>query len=69
VQAEGIFIAMVVGGAFFVFNYFRKRSRKMRETLDRMMLKFPIIGPILTSPPLRATRGRSPLCLRPAYRW
>ncbi len=29
------------------FLYFKKRSRKMREVLDRMMLKFPIIGPIL----------------------
>ena len=24
-----------------------RRSRKMRQTIDRMMLKFPIIGPIL----------------------
>ena len=29
------------------FMYFNKRSRKMREFLDRAMLKFPIIGPIL----------------------
>ncbi|MFK5983867.1 MAG: type II secretion system F family protein, partial [Pseudomonadota bacterium] len=34
-------------GALTVFNYFRKRSRKMRETLDRIMLKLAIIGPIL----------------------
>jgi type IV pilus assembly protein PilC len=27
--------------------YFKKRSRKMREFLDRAALKFPIIGPIL----------------------
>jgi type IV pilus assembly protein PilC len=47
VQHDGIFLGMVVGGLFFVFFYFKKRSRKMREFLDRMMLKFPIIGPIL----------------------
>src|SRR5882762_4811722 len=47
VQAEGIFIAAVVGGAIYAFGYFHKRSRKMRQTIDRLMLKFPIIGPIL----------------------
>jgi type IV pilus assembly protein PilC len=47
VQAYGIFMAAVVGGAFWVFFYFKKRSRKMREFLDRAALKMPIIGPIL----------------------
>jgi type IV pilus assembly protein PilC len=47
VQHDGIFIAAVAGGAVYAFTYFYKRSRKMRETLDRTMLKFPIIGPIL----------------------
>jgi type IV pilus assembly protein PilC len=47
VQADGLFIAMVVAGAIYAFAYFHKRSRKMRQTLDRLMLKFPIIGPIL----------------------
>ena len=47
VQSDGIEIALVAGGAFAAFKYFYKRSRKMRETLDRWMLKFPIIGPIL----------------------
>jgi type IV pilus assembly protein PilC len=47
VQAQGIFIAMVVAGAIYAFTYFHKRSRKMRQTLDKIMLKFPIIGPIL----------------------
>jgi type IV pilus assembly protein PilC len=27
--------------------YFKKRSKNMRRSLDRMMLKFPVIGPIL----------------------
>src|SRR5688572_653782 len=46
-QDNGVFFAMVVGGAGYVFVYFQKRSKKMREFLDRIMLKFPIIGPIL----------------------
>src|SRR5207244_1027499 len=29
------------------FFYFKKRSRKMREFLDRVQLKIPIVGPIL----------------------
>jgi type IV pilus assembly protein PilC len=47
VQSEGIFIAIVVGAAFWVFFYFKKRSRKMRHFIDRMALKMPVIGPIL----------------------
>lgn len=47
VQDQGLFIAMVLGGVGYTFFYFKKRSRKMREFLDRAMLKFPIIGPIL----------------------
>src|ERR1700728_4439092 len=39
VQSEGVFIAAVVGGAFWTFFYFQKRSRKMREFLDRLALK------------------------------
>src|SRR3984957_19705200 len=47
VQSEGLFIAIVVGGAVWSFFYFYKRSRKMRQFLDRASLKMPIIGPIL----------------------
>ena len=47
VQAQGIYILAVVGGAVFAFVYFKKRSRAMREFLDRLSLKIPIIGPIL----------------------
>jgi len=47
VQNQGIFLAIVAGGAIYAFGYFKKRSRAMREFLDRLMLKFPIIGPIL----------------------
>ena len=47
VQAEGFFILAVVIGLFWTFFYFKKRSRRMREFLDRMSLKMPVIGPIL----------------------
>ena len=47
VQNQGIFLGIVTGGAIYAFAYFKKRSRAMREFLDRAMLKFPIIGPIL----------------------
>src|SRR6201994_773233 len=36
IQAEGIFIGAIIGGLFWTFFYFKKRSRKMREFLDRM---------------------------------
>jgi type IV pilus assembly protein PilC len=47
VQTDGIFIAAVIAGAVYTFFYFQKRSRKMREFLDRLSLKIPVIGPIL----------------------
>ena len=46
-QHNGLFVAAVVGGGIYGFLYFKKRSKNMQRTLDRMMLKFPIIGPIL----------------------
>jgi type IV pilus assembly protein PilC len=47
VQAKGVYILIVVGAAVWFFMYTYKRSRKLREFMDRAMLKFPIIGPIL----------------------
>ncbi len=47
VRTQGIIIAMMIGGAVATFLYFKKRSRKFRHFLDRLMLKLPIIGPIL----------------------
>jgi type IV pilus assembly protein PilC len=47
VTSNGLYLAIVAGGAIWAFFYFHKRSRKMRQFLDRMALKFPIIGPIL----------------------
>ncbi len=46
-QSDGLFIGAVTGGLIWTFFYFKKRSRKMREFLDRLSLKIPIIGPIL----------------------
>jgi type IV pilus assembly protein PilC len=47
VQSYIIYIGAVVAGIFWTFFYFKKRSKKMREFLDRVALKMPIIGPIL----------------------
>jgi type IV pilus assembly protein PilC len=47
VQDKGWFLGVVVGAAGYAFFWFKKRSKKMREGIDRVMLKFPIIGPIL----------------------
>ena len=47
VQHDGIFIAMVAAGLIWTFFYFQKRSRAMREFLDRASLKIPVVGPIL----------------------
>jgi type IV pilus assembly protein PilC len=47
IQAKGIFIAAVLGGAGYAFVYFHKRSRKMRQNIDRLTLRVPIIGPIM----------------------
>jgi type IV pilus assembly protein PilC len=47
VREKGFYLAALIGGSIFAFLYFKKRSKKMRHFLDRMMLKAPIIGPIL----------------------
>ena len=47
VQSKGWLLAIIAGGGGYAFIYFHKRSRKMREWLDRTLLKTPIIGPIL----------------------
>src|ERR1700678_448312 len=44
---RGWMLLIVVVAIVYTFLYFHKRSRNMRRFLDRMMLKFPIIGPIL----------------------
>ncbi|MEM6817326.1 MAG: type II secretion system F family protein [Pseudomonadota bacterium] len=47
VRTQGWILLVGFGGAAFAFVYFKKRSKKMREGLDRLSLKLPIIGPIL----------------------
>jgi type IV pilus assembly protein PilC len=47
VQHQGWWMGILFGGAIFTFLYFKKRSRAMRHLLDRVMLKLPVIGPIL----------------------
>ena len=46
-QANGWMLLIAVGAAVFTFAYFYKRSRPMRQFIDRMSLGIPVIGPIL----------------------
>lgn len=48
VRKFGILYLIIIGVAIFLFLWFKKRSRKFRERLDRLSLKIPIIGMILT---------------------
>jgi type IV pilus assembly protein PilC len=47
VRDQGWILAIIIGAAVYTFFYFKKRSRPMRQFLDRTALKTPIIGPIL----------------------
>ncbi len=47
VRTQGWILGILAGSGIATFFYFKKRSRVMRHFLDRMMLKMPIIGPIL----------------------
>jgi type IV pilus assembly protein PilC len=47
VRTQGWIIVFIVGAFVYAFLYFQKRSRPFRHFLDRMMLKAPIVGPIL----------------------
>jgi type IV pilus assembly protein PilC len=47
VRSQGWIIAIIIGSGIGSFLYFQKRSRPFRHFLDRMMLKLPIIGPIM----------------------
>src|SRR6201987_1124319 len=46
-QHDGFYLGIVLAGIFWTFFYFKKRSRAMREFLDRLALKLPVVGPIL----------------------
>src|SRR5579862_3317062 len=41
VQNYGIYLGIVIGAGIYAFIYFHKRSRKLREFLDRASLKVP----------------------------
>lgn len=47
VQHQGWWVAVIIVGSFWTFFHILKRSRKMQLASDRILLKFPIIGPIL----------------------
>jgi len=47
IQDKGWMLGIILGGTGYAFFYFKKRSRRMRELLDKLALKMPIIGPIL----------------------
>ncbi|MCX7347881.1 MAG: type II secretion system F family protein [Alphaproteobacteria bacterium] len=46
-QAKGWLLLIIVVAAVVTFTYFYKRSRPMRQFIDRMSLGVPVIGPIL----------------------
>ncbi|MEZ5566290.1 MAG: type II secretion system F family protein [Gammaproteobacteria bacterium] len=47
IQTKGWLLALVIGGGVAFYIYTRKRSHKLREYEDRVLLKMPIIGNIL----------------------
>jgi len=46
-QSNGWILLIIVVGGVFTFGYFYKRSRPMRQFIDRASLQVPVIGPIL----------------------
>jgi len=47
VQHQGWWMLLMVIGGIWSFLYFLKRSRPLQRNMDRLMLRFPIIGPIM----------------------
>jgi len=47
-RSQGWLVALVIGGTVGGYLYMKKRSRRMREIQDRVVLKLPIIGDIMT---------------------
>src|SRR5512145_533370 len=46
-QKRGWLYGLILAGAFVTFFYFYKRSRPMRQFIDKLSLQIPVIGPIL----------------------
>ncbi|MDJ0919202.1 MAG: type II secretion system F family protein [Woeseiaceae bacterium] len=47
VRTQGYILALMIGAGIGAFFYFKKRSRPMRQFLDKVTLKVPVIGPIM----------------------
>ncbi len=47
VRAQGIWLALGIGAVIGGYIYMHKRSKKLRMAQDRVMLKIPVLGPIL----------------------
>ena len=47
VRTQGLILGALIGGGIAGFIYFQKRSRAFRQFLDKLLLKTPIIGPIM----------------------
>jgi type IV pilus assembly protein PilC len=47
-RSQGWLVAGVIGGTVGGYIYMKKRSRRIREIQDRIVLKLPIIGDIMT---------------------
>jgi type IV pilus assembly protein PilC len=46
-QKNGWLLLIILVGAVITFAYFYKRSRPLRQFIDRMSLQVPVVGPIL----------------------
>lgn len=46
-RTKGWIVVVAIAAFAYTFIYIKKRSAKMREMLDRMMLKMPIVGQIV----------------------
>ena len=57
VQDQGWWLAILTGGAIYAFIEAKKRSRAMREAIDRMSLKLPVVGPILVKAAIARVLG------------
>lgn len=47
VQSHGIWLLLGLGAGIWGLIYARKRSRNVARTMDRLLLKVPIVGPIM----------------------
>ncbi|MDJ0939845.1 MAG: type II secretion system F family protein [Woeseiaceae bacterium] len=47
VREKGWYLAIMIIAAIAGFLYMKKRSRALRQNLDKMTLKIPVIGPIM----------------------